>query len=93
MAKMTFEELRDEAHRQGYHLVKYNPLPQMLPCTCGRQTHFERMYRWRGEYEQTGIYCPTCHRGVWAANERKAREIWNGGALNGKDDQSSEETT
>ena len=36
--KMTFEELKTEAERQGYKLVKKPiPLPKIHPCTCGRK--------------------------------------------------------
>ena len=90
---MTFEELREEAHRQGYHLIKYNPLPKIQQCTCGRKKYFKRLYHTAWGCESVSIYCPDCGREVEGGSEREAREIWNGGALNGKDDQSSEKTT
>ena len=84
---MTFEELREEAHRQGYHLIKYNPLPKIQPCTCGRKKYFKRGHSWNTELDVlVSIYCPDCGREVWGGDEREAREMWNGGALNGKDD-------
>lgn len=86
---MTFEELKAEANRQGYNLVKkYQPMPKLLKCPlCGRKPKVNY-----------GIYiyvaCPTrqCLIGPLVYRigddgitlkiskleaERRAREAWN----------------
>ena len=78
---MTLEELKAEAKKQGYNLIKYNPLPKIKPCTCGRKKYFKRMYNiaWEGRErgENVAICCPDCGRMMWGVNEREARERWN----------------
>ena len=32
---MTFEELKAEAKRQGYYIVKKKESIKLIPCTCG----------------------------------------------------------
>ena len=76
---MTYEELKAEAKRQGYNLIKYNPLPKILPCTCGRVSKFSRWFRGLYGDNEIAIYCPDCGRKVWGDNERDARERWNKG--------------
>ena len=86
---MTFEELKAEADRQGYNLVKkYQPMPKLLKCPiCGRKPKINYGYY---------IYasCPTgqCLMGPGVNRvgddgvtlkikkleaERMAREAWN----------------
>lgn len=85
---MTFEELKAEADRQGYRLIKkYQPMPKLLKCPlCGRKPKVNY-----GHYIY--VACPTrqCLMGpavkrVDSNNyivipkleaERRAREAWN----------------
>lgn len=75
---MTLEELKTEAEKQGYRLIKKpEPLPKIKPCPCGRK-RLELWHRnmWSAGYLQIG--CPKCkRRGDWGKNEREARELWN----------------
>lgn len=91
---MTFEELKAEANRQGYNLVKkYRPMPKLLKCPlCGRKpkvNYGHNIY----------VACPTrqCLMGPSVKRvdhtnytvipkleaERKAREAWNNMVENG----------
>ena len=72
--KMTFEELKAEAERQGYKLVKKPiPLPKIQPCTCGRQK-LETWYHDRGTF----LRCPRCgKKGGIGKTDRETREKWN----------------
>ena len=79
---MTLEDLKKEAARQGYALIKRNPLPLISPCTCGRKSKFSRWYRNMWGVSEIAIYCPKCEREVWGENEREAREHWNRGYEN-----------
>lgn len=86
---MTFEELKAEADRQGYNLVKkYQPMPKLFKCPiCGRKPKINY-----GHYIYA--YCQTrqCLRGPGVNRvgddgvtlkikkleaERMAREAWN----------------
>jgi len=72
-AQMTLDELKAEAKRQGYKLIKDNPMPKMLPCVCGskHRTQWSRADGWYYE-------CDGCGRKAKPGKtERKARENWN----------------
>lgn len=87
---MTFEELKAEADRQGYNLVKkYQPMPKLLKCPiCGR------LPKVRYDISTIHVSCPTrqCLMGPRVNRvgndgvtlkirkldaERMAREAWN----------------
>lgn len=75
---MTFEELKAEAEKQGYSLMKKQPpLPKMEPCLCGRK----RISIWqRRNPKEYRASCPNCGLGEedeWSSTERRAREVWN----------------
>lgn len=75
---MTFEELKAEAERHGYSLVKkQTPPPQMQPCLCGRK----QIHIWhRSNPDEYLATCPNCgfgEDGEWVSSTRRAREIWN----------------
>ena len=71
--EMTLDELKAEAKRQGYKLIKDNPMPKLLPCICGSK---HRILWSCAE----GLYfeCGGCGRTACPGRtERKARENWN----------------
>lgn len=76
---MTFEELKAEADRQGYVLIKKpDPMPKLMPCVCGRK----RIGLWNRWVDNVGMFkyrCPRCDKQseVWAKSVREARSIWN----------------
>lgn len=71
---MTLEELKTEAKRQGYGLIKKNPLPKKLPCVCGRKL----LEEWWVMRKGWAYKCPECGRMADAGEtEREARELWN----------------
>ena len=70
---MTFEELKQEAKRQGYNLTKAEPYIRFMPCTCGfnrrRVCHSPEGY----EFE-----CMRCGKtGGIGATEKQAKQFWN----------------
>lgn len=80
---MTFDELKKEAQRQGYSLIKRKePIVRLLPCPCGRK----HLSIWGSLYPSLGIKreylvaCPKCGNGEdneWKPTEKEARELWN----------------
>lgn len=84
---MTFEELKAEADRQGYNLVKkHGKMPKLLKCPfCGRVPKV----RWEDFCKFTYVSCPTNNclcgpevdrvglRLTKVEAERQAREAWN----------------
>ena len=71
---MTVEELKVEAAKLGYNIVR-KPAKQirLLPCECGRKL-FDRWYTPQGMI----FRCPKCGKHSEPANtEMKARENWN----------------
>lgn len=73
-AQLTLDELKAEAKRQGYKLIKDNPIPKFNPCICGANH--------RTEWKNTrGAYCYECmecgRTSSWGDNRREARENWN----------------
>lgn len=76
---MTLEELKAEAKAQGYKLVKNNPRPKLLKCTCGGKD-FSKWTRPKedGFSFEWKIECRECGKASgWADSERKAIEKWN----------------
>lgn len=80
---MTFEELKAEAKRQGYNLIKKQPYISMTKCdNCGKKPHvwfYARTYDDR-THEFSGFFlkCPECEKSTEVfKTEREAREAWN----------------
>ena len=78
--RMTLDELKAEAKMHGYKLIKDNPKPKLLRCTCGKKD----IGRWTRPSEndlcdyQWKMECRVCgKRSEWADSERKAIEMWN----------------
>ena len=69
---MSYEELKEEAKRQGYKLIKKQPYIRKLPCVCGRK----RQTLWFGSL---GYFyaCECGRRSVGASTEKKAKIEWN----------------
>lgn len=72
---MSVDELKAEAKRHGYALIKRNPLPKKLPCVCGRKL----LEEWYVVSRKGWMYkCPVCGRMAdMGKTEREARELWN----------------
>ena len=72
--EMTLDELKAEAKRQGYKLIKDTKMPKMLPCVCGAERRVE-LSNTRGAY---CYECMKCGRAAsWGDTRREARENWN----------------
>lgn len=71
---MTLEELKAEAKRQGYKLVKRHPRPTFERCLCGHNVH-----QWHYHKGQTWVTCKMC--GLQGpkveGSETDAIEAWN----------------
>ena len=74
---MTFDELKAEAEKQGYKLIKHDP-QKLLPCTCGHNKR-SRWYGggWFGSRRIT-LECKKCgKRSPSGSNEKEAVKLWN----------------
>lgn len=72
---MTFEELKAEAEKQGYSLIKKQPYVKLLPCTCGS----EKIYHFFG-FRYDGFNCGICGKESLSrkgASEREKIKDWN----------------
>lgn len=71
---MNLEELKSEAAKLGYNLVKKQSYITLLPCTCGEKKPHEWFHA-RG----TSFYkCDNCGLSAPSAKtNREARENWN----------------
>ena len=70
---LTWEELKAEAKRQGYKLIKAKR-PRFEPCLCGHNVH-----QWVSGPEGWMVYCKHCGlNSPWAAkNKTSVIEAWN----------------
>ena len=75
---MNLEELKSEAEKLGYNLVKKQPYIKLSPCTCGEKNQHEWFY-YTGENRGMRFYkCDNCELSAPAAKtNRQARENWN----------------
>lgn len=73
---MTFEELKKEAKRQGYLLIKKQERINLLDCTCGgkRRRSWSKI---KDGQTFAGLECIRCGKMVWGANTLDARKKWN----------------
>ena len=73
---MTLEELRAEANKRGYQLVKKQPYIKYPTCTCKKS----RVYRMHRAYEGTYFVCSVCGKASKPARWIKdAKANWNNG--------------
>lgn len=70
---LTLQELKAEAKRQGYKLIK-DKHPRFERCLCGHNVH-----QWVSGPEGWAVYCKHCGLyGPWAAKNKTAViEAWN----------------
>lgn len=70
---MTLEELKAEAKRQGYKLIK-GKKPRFERCLCGHNVH-----QWESGPKGWAVYCKHCGlEGPWAKKSHSAViEAWN----------------
>lgn len=70
---MTLEELKAEAKRQGYKLIK-DKHPRFERCLCGHNVH-----QWVSGPDGWAVYCKHCGlNSPWAAKNKTAViEAWN----------------
>ena len=78
VSSMTLEELKSEANKLGYNLVKKREYIKFLPCTCGcnRREHWVRSYIDSDEIKVL-LVCAKCGREVDGKNLDAAKRAWN----------------
>ena len=70
---MTLDELKVEAEKLGYTLIKKSPNIKMLPCTCGCKRRTEWFSKGQIFYS-----CERCGKKSPLSNtERGAKRAWN----------------
>ena len=71
---MTVEELKEEANKLGYNIIKKPE--RYIPCKCGANS---RHWMWKDHLP--GLKCSKCGFTVFAhnnkVNENQMRKIWN----------------
>lgn len=71
---MTFEELKEEAKRQGYNLVKKPTYIPLAKCTCGAKLSVKAKWTVYGH----AYKCIKCGlESIPAKTQKNAREYWN----------------
>lgn len=71
---MTVEELKIEANKLGYNIIKKNIKPKILPCVCG----CKRREHWSNSVENTRtLICKRCHKKIIGKNEIDVINNWN----------------
>lgn len=83
---MTLEELKAEAKRHGYRLIK-SDRPRFERCLCGHNVH-----QWVSGPEGWAVYCKHCGLvGPWAKKSHNAVIVaWNAMILGKRKEQSHE---
>lgn len=71
---MTVEELKAEADKLGYRLIKKPMYIKILPCVCGCKIH---KYWHNAKTNESGVGCPKCERIIWGKDETEAKMNWN----------------
>ena len=75
---MTLDELKIEAEKLGYRLVKNQPYIRLLPCTCGRKRVEEWLDYGFGVRDNHFYACPRCgKKSPPAKTMREAKRAWN----------------
>lgn len=72
---MTYEELKKEADKLGYKLIKKTEPVKRLPCTCG----CKRVY-YCYEFFYEGLVCKSCGKFSYSrkgASDRQKTIDWN----------------
>ena len=84
---MTLEELKAEAKRQGYKLIK-DKHPRFERCLCGHNVH-----QWVSGPKGWAVYCKHCGLyGPWAKKSHNAVIVaWNAMILEKRKEQSHED--
>ena len=70
---MTFEELKAEAHRQGYSIIPMNSI-KLVPCTCGHNRR-DRIYNAATRYYT--LRCKKCGKKVIGSTLKAVMLNWN----------------
>ena len=76
---MTLEELKREAKKRGYGLIKLHSREKLLPCVCGhgRRKHCNMYVQKSGRFYYY-LVCEKCGlKSPYADTEEEAKEKWN----------------
>jgi hypothetical protein len=72
---MTLENLKIEADKLGYKLVKKTTREPLLPCTCG--VNSRSMWFCTNEGKKVFYVCNGCGKKVYGKNQTDLRRNWN----------------
>lgn len=72
---MTLEELKIEANKLGYSLIKKRIIPKLLPCICG----CKRRHHWyiAGSENKRALECKRCGKRIEGINDIDVINKWN----------------
>lgn len=71
------EELKVEAEKLGYKLVKYQPYERLLPCICGCKARRTWYIHNNNIEDNIKFECSRCGRYVTGKNKKEAKINWN----------------
>ena len=74
--QLTFEQLKAEADRHGYNLVKKRQYVKFLPCTCGCNKR-HTLYSMERIIWNVGYKCVRCGKEAFGKNAEDAKLNWN----------------
>ena len=72
-AEMTLDDLKIEADKLGYKLVKKSTREPLIPCTCGANSRA----LWFEGSKKLFYKCHGCGRKVYGKNKTDLRRQWN----------------
>ena len=73
---MTIEELKKEANKLGYNIIKKREIPKILPCTCGCKKREHIYISGKTEFPR-GLRCKRCGKRVEGLNDIDVINNWN----------------
>lgn len=74
---MTLEELRNEAKKQGYTLIKSKPYIPHVKCSCGRRANLWQKFDINTDREYFKIECRRCgKKSEWFTTKYDAWAEW-----------------
>ena len=75
---MNLEELKAEAAKLGYNLIKKQPYIKLYQCTCGKKKPSKWFYYAEESNGMMFYKCDNCELSALPAKtDRQARENWN----------------
>ena len=73
---MRIEELKAEAWKLGYNMIKRQNIERLLPCPCGGKKR-KRIVKWEGNEREEILVCYKCGKRASGFSKAEANHNWN----------------